>query len=377
MRKLTQEEVIARFRAVHGDKYEYLDPYINSATPIRIRCKKHDHIFEQTPVEHWRGHGCPICGREIVEASTRLTLEEFIRRSNIVHNNYYDYSLSEYINGRTKTTIICPIHGPFEQTPEGHLAGQGCPDCGRTRRLTTEEFKKRVIAKFGDIFDLSEVDYKNNRTPVTITCDKGHRFERTPDEFMNSDYGCPICGNIAKGEAQRLSLEEFISKARVIHGDKYDYSKVEYVDCRTPVCIICPIHGEFWQKPMSHFAGYRCHSCNESHGEREIAKWLDSHNIKYIREYKIVPLQVLFGRNRFFVDFYMPCLNMFIEFHGGQHYSFVPFIHKTEDKFAEQQDRDRRLREYCKKHGITLIEIPYTKIKDIDKILDKKIGRLF
>lgn len=372
-KKLTQEEVIARFIAVHGDKYEYLDDYEKQDKPIRIRCKKHDRVFMQTPVEHWRGHGCPLCGREITESAKRLTLVEFIERSNEVHGNKYDYTPSEYINGRTKTTIICPVHGPFEQTPEMHMAGQGCPDCGGTRRLTTDEFKKRVIEKFGDIFDLSEVDYKNNMTHVTITCSKGHRFERTPNDFMNSDYGCPICGNIAKNESKFLATQDFILKSRAVHGDRFDYSKSEYKDCRTEVCIICPIHGEFWQRPTIHYQGCGCPKCTESRGEYKISTYLDTHAINYIKEYRIIPNQVLFGRNTFYVDFYLPDHNIFIEFHGEQHYRRVRAWH-SDEQFEFQQDRDRRLREYCKRHKIRLIEIPYTEIENIDKILNKKVG---
>jgi hypothetical protein len=60
---------------------------------------------------------------------------------------------------------------------------------------------------------------------------------------------------------KRLTTEEFIEKARKVHGDKYDYSKAEYVNSVIKVCIICPIHGEFWQNPNSHMNGVGCKEC--------------------------------------------------------------------------------------------------------------------
>ena len=62
---------------------------------------------------------------------------------------------------------------------------------------------------------------------------------------------------------KKLTTEEFIKKARKIHGNKYDYSKVIYVNNRTKVCIICPIHGEFWQTPTNHLKGQGCYKCSK------------------------------------------------------------------------------------------------------------------
>lgn len=83
---------------------------------------------------------------------------------------------------------------------------------------------------------------------------------------------------------KKLTREEFIEKARAIHGDKYDYSKVEYVNNSTKVCIICPVHGEFWQTPSKHIFGKGCPYCNESHLERDIAKLLNENNLEFERQ---------------------------------------------------------------------------------------------
>lgn len=89
-----------------------------------------------------------------------------------------------------------------------------------------------------------------------------------------------------------------------------------------------------------------------------------------------MPTQVLFGRNLFKVDFYLPNCNTIVEYHGRQHFEIVTGWKMTDDSLTEQQDRDRRLREYCKQNKIRLIEIPYTKLKSINDILAKEKGRL-
>ena len=365
-------------RNTHGDAYEYLDPYINSQTPIRTRCKKHDYIFTQNPSSHLQRRGCPICGREIVEASTRLTLEEFIRRSNIVHNNKYDYTPSEYIDGKTKTTIICPIHGPFEQKPSNHLAGHGCPKCAPNYPYSREDFIELASKTHNYKYDYSEVEWVNMLTDVTIICSIHGRYIQKPYHHVRG-VGCPKCGIVTCHEKLMLSNEEFISRSIKTHGYRFDYSKSNYNNSQTKVCIICHEkdangieHGEFWQTPANHISGQGCPRCNESKGERTVALWLDSHNIRYERQFIVTSEQVLFGRNRFAIDFYLPNYNTFIEFHGKQHYERVEAWH-TEEQFQDQQDRDRRLREYCKQHKIRLIEIPYTKINNIDKILNLKL----
>ena len=127
----------------------------------------------------------------------KKTTEEFIKDAKKVHGNKYDYSKVDYVNANTKVCIMCPKHGKFEQRPYGHLAGNGCP----------------------------------------------------------------TCGNKTKGDSKRSTKEEFIKKARKVHGDKYDYSNVKYIGALKKVCIICPEHGEFWQKPNDHLGGHGCHKC--------------------------------------------------------------------------------------------------------------------
>lgn len=96
----------------------------------------------------------------------------------------------------------------------------------------------------------------NANTKVCIICPKHGEFWQTPSGHL-SGKGCPKCYK----ESRSSTTEEFINKAREIHGNKYDYSKVNYVNAYTKVCIICPKHGEFWQIPANHLNGHGCPNC--------------------------------------------------------------------------------------------------------------------
>jgi hypothetical protein len=127
----------------------------------------------------------------------KLTKHKFIVKAIEIHKNEYDYSQVDYVNNATKVKILCRHHGIFSQTPRDHLVGKGCMLCS---------------------------------------------FER-------------------KSLGQRMSLEDFISKAESIHKNKYDYSLVEFTNNRTKIKIVCPEHGVFEQKLSLHLLGSGCSEC--------------------------------------------------------------------------------------------------------------------
>lgn len=187
--------------------------------------------------------------------------QNFTNKSNKVHNNFYDYSKVEYVNSTTKVCIICPIHGEFWQTPQAHARGNKCPKCanikrGDTFRSSSDDFIKKAIEIHGDQYDYSKVEYKNSNEKVCIICKEHGEFWMTPMNHLLGQ-GCPKCSD------RGLNTEEIIEMFKKKHGDKYDYSKVEYVRMHDKVCIICPIHGEFWQTPSKHLLGQGCPKCGK------------------------------------------------------------------------------------------------------------------
>lgn len=85
----------------------------------------------------------------------------------------------------------------------------------------------------------------------------------------------------------RKTTEQFIAEAKAVHGDKYDYSKVEYVNNNTKVCIICPTHGEFWQIPKSHLNGNGCKKCHQCSKHKYGVAICDIPNVCHERFYLI------------------------------------------------------------------------------------------
>ena len=187
----------------------------------------------------------------------KITLEKFIEKASIKHNNKYDYSLSVYKNTDSKIKIICPIeaHGIFEQTPYRHLNSKGCQKCSGHHHVNTNEFIKKANEIHSLKYDYAMVNYKNCDAKVNITCMEHGAFFQTPYEHL-SGKGCPTCaGNV------RSNSVEFSKKASSIHNHKYDYSKVKYINAHSKIIIICPDHGKFTQKPNNHLSGKGCIKC--------------------------------------------------------------------------------------------------------------------
>ena len=277
----------------------------------------------------------------------KLTTEKFIVKAKNVHGDKYDYSKVEYINSTTPVCIVCKKHGEFWQKPSMHLSGNGCQKCkaektGNRCRRTIGEFIAEAKKIHSDRYDYSKVEYINNSTKVCIICKEHGEFWQTPHRHLAGD-GCPICR-----VNRKLTTEEFIVKAKNVHGDKYDYSKTKYINTRTKVEIICPKHGEFWQTPHNHICGDGCPVCRISHLENEMKTMLDENNIvyEYQKHFSWLGKQSL--------DFYIPSKSIAIECQGSQH--FIPYEFFGGDKsLAETIKRDLKKKTLCKANGIELL----------------------
>lgn len=295
----------------------------------------------------------------INEEIKRSTTEDFIRKAQLVHGDRYDYSRINYQTTHLPVEIVCKQHGTFKQSPASHLSGSNCPSCklesNRIKGLerfssTTEEFIKKSQKIHGDKFDYSKVEYKNAHTPVKIICKEHGVFEQTPTSHL-SGSGCRKC------YGRRDTTESFTKKAQLVHGDRFDYSKVNYKNTLTPVEIICKRHGSFLQKPDLHLRGKGCQICRESKGELNVAKSLKNLGIKYIRYFKFD--DCINSNNRILIfDFYLPDLNMCIEYDGEQHFRSIDRW-GGDETFKKIQQNDKIKDEYCKKKGIYMLRISY------------------
>ena len=339
-KKKSTSEFIEEAKLVHGDKYDYSKVvYKNNREKVVIICPEHGD-FLQSPEKHLYGQGCPMCG-----GTKRNTTDGFIEKARKVHGNKYDYSKVDYTTNKEKVCIICPEHGEFWQDPHNHLKGKGCPKCGND----IHKPKKREI--HGDRYDYSRVEYKDILKPVEILCPEHGMFKQSPALHLVGSM-CPKCSKSLSGIKRRLTADEFISRAREVHGDRYDYSKVDYITEKHKVCIICPEHGEFWQTPDKHLRGNGCPKCVYpfSKAESEIFEYVrgivgDENVVAHDRS-------LLNGRE---IDIFVPSKNVAIEYNGL-------YWH------AKDKNYHVRKTEECNAKGVSLIQIfedEYTTHKDI------------
>ena len=258
--KLTTKIFIERAKKIHNDKYDYsLVEYNNYEIKVKIICPNHG-TFEQAPASHLKGCGCSKCSQK-----EKHTIEYFLEMSEKIHGKKYDYSLVEYITAHAKIKIICPEHGIFEQSSSSHWKGDGCPTCSNKFGLSKEEFIKRSNEVHNYKYGYNLVKYKNVTTKVKIICPIHGIFEQVPDSHMNG-INCKKCGIESRREKRKLKLSEFIERSNKIHNNKFDYNLVEYKNNQIKIKIICPEHGIFEQVPSSHMNNIGCPECSKYYG---------------------------------------------------------------------------------------------------------------
>jgi len=300
---MTKQEFLDRAREKHGYKYQYpsLSDVVLSTDDIDIIYN--DVIYRQKVVKHITLGRCPE------KNTAKKTTEEFIKEAEKVWGEgKYDYSLTEY-EGALKSIKVIYDGVIFEQISSTHL--RSAPELNMNR----DWFIKRSQDKWGkDRYDYSLVEYKHCKSKVKIIYNKtGEIIEQTPHLHL---YRAPE--NIKL--AVRKTTEQFIKESNVVHDNKYLYEKTDYVRNQIKVIITCPIHGDFSQIPLSHLQGMGCPSCNESKGEKEIAKFLNKYNINYNRQHKFNDCKNIFQLP---FDFYIASVRTCIEFDGKQHFQPV------------------------------------------------------
>lgn len=288
----------------------------------------------------------------------KLTTEKFIEKARLIHGDKYDYSLVNYINSRTKVKIICNEHGVFEQNPRGHLVGQKCIKCfvknrdfSSIRKSTQENFIEKSKEVHGDRYDYSLVNYKNSQEEVEIICSKHGIFKQKPVYHINNKSNCPNCAMNIRHHKTRKS-DDFITKSKEVHGDKYDYSNVVYKNRRSNVEIICKKHGHFSQTPGSHINGYGCNKCGiNSIGENKLLNIFESKKIKYLHQHTFDNCKNI---RKLPFDFYLEEHNVCVEFHGKQHFEPIDYFGGILS-FKKQLKSDLIKEKYCKENKISLI----------------------
>jgi hypothetical protein len=293
------------------------------------------------------------------------------------------------------------------------------------KKMTNEEFIEKAKKVHGDKYDYSLIEYKNNEAKVKIICKKHGVFEQAPnshlrhncskciidkllstnEEFIKKakkihgdkyDYSLvdykgshkkikiicythgifeqvPYSHLIGKGcnkcfaKNKCDSSEEFIKKAKKVYGNKYDYSLVKYENVTRKMKIICKKHGIFEQSASYHLRGVECPICRESKGEKKISAFLINKNINFEREKRFSDCRNILPLP---FDFFLPELNTCIEFDGKQHFINNSAWYNT---LLDIKKRDEIKNIYCKENNIILHRISY---KDLN-IVDQKLNEIF
>lgn len=286
------------------------------------------------------------------------------------HGDKYDYSLVEYRNAKTKIKIICPEHGIFEQRLDHHLSGTGCPKCAGYNKSTFELIQKYKTIH-GDKYDYSLVEYHNAKTKIKIICLEHGIFELYSRHHITG-VNCPKCVRERISHSQRKTNEQFIFNSKKTHGEKYNYSLVNYVKANQSVKIICPQHGIFEQIPRYHVLGSGCPLCKESKGEKQIRLYLEFKKIKFTPQYRFDECKNI---RQLPFDFYLNDYNCCIEYQGEQHYLNKKMF-GGDNKLTYIENNDKIKKDYCFINNINFLIISYKEFKQIKRILDDYLSDL-
>ena len=264
---------VEQARKLHGTKYAYVkSTYRNAILPMSIRCPSHGN-FLQRPDSHLQGAGCKQCASVLIGMKNRISASAFLARARKKFGKAFDYSETHYEAMRRPVTIKCKKHGPFRILPVDFLGNiRGCSRCSGTGfRKTTDFFVSQLKEKFGSKYDLRKVRYVNQYTAVELKCGTHGRFMRSPETLMQA-RGCQRCAMEAS-EGKRLKhlrrvvaaqldarRESFLAAAKRKYGNRFDYSKAQFIRQKLPIAISCKRHGEFLQTPAGHLVG-GCRKC--------------------------------------------------------------------------------------------------------------------
>lgn len=275
---MTKDEFIEKSKKVHGDKYIYdeIPNEFRANDDVTIICPIHGE-FTQCARSHYRGAGCRECGIEKARTFRLLTTESFLKKYHDKFGNAYDTSLVDYKDFETNVIMICPKHGEFKKTPHALMMGEGCPKCGhergaKSKRLSREEVIRRANEIHNFKYSYEKYNGEKLSEEATIICPIHGEFKQTMRKHLMGS-GCRECGYEKLRDMQRKPLNITIKECEAVHNHKYKYIlDFEYVNNKSYLRAVCPIHGEFTQEINAHLHGQGCPECGKEETTRKLRK---------------------------------------------------------------------------------------------------------
>jgi len=441
-KKLTTEEFISISIEKHKNKYSYEKSIYNgSDSMVEIFCKSCKEYFFQMAASHLSGCGCKKCGNKRIGEKLMMKKEDFIIKSKLLHGDQFNYDNIVYIHPNKEIEIYCNVcKSYFKQKPKLHLDRKTCPSCSDINKMSTKKFIEKSIFLHGDRYDYNMVNYINFKTNVKIFCKTcGEYFEQLPHSHLEG-YGCKICGYVSGADKNRMTTNEFIKKAREVHGklfnydsvvyvrsadkvkiycntcheffmqtpnwhldghgcancygnrkktteefikqakekygDKYDYSKVVYEGTDKPVIIICPEHKEFLQTPYNHLTTTGCQLCYNKLNINE-TKLYKALSVEFCDE-NLIQQKTPKWLGLQSIDIFFKDYNIGVEYHGRQHFEPVSKFGGA-NGFIINRERDVRKYNLCLENDCKLFYFTYKhyEIKDYPYYVYSDLNKLY
>lgn len=321
----------------------------------------------------------------------KVTTEQFIIEARKAHGDIYDYSMSEYIMAKKHIKVVCQKHGQFLVTPDNHLRRlSGCPKCAyiiiggkvslRLIGKTHNNFKGSVCKRKEDFLSRAKRIHADKYDYSLVEYKSSKKIVKIickkhgVFETLPSRHLLGAECFKCSSEERRKTQSEFINNSVKVHGNKYNYDKVIYHTSKDLVIIVCPKHGEFKQKPNKHLSGQGCYKCRSSHVEREVRKYLTSISIVFEEQKTFLGCVSPISNYPLKFDFYIPSLITCVEFDGEQHFRPWKNGKISIDKVAKTQLMDHIKDDFCKANGIRILRIPYYNINKVSDILKKELS---
>lgn len=336
---------LLRAREIHGEKYDYSqvkeEDIKCNKSHVPLRCNFCGHSWNPSISSHINlKTGCPLCAGKL-----RYTLTRFLSKAREIHGEKYNYSFirEEDIRGKeSHVPLRCNLcRYSWNPTVGDHINGKyGCPCCAGQLHYTLALFLSRAKEIHGEKYDYSQItedDIKNARSHVPLKCNCcGYSWNPTIFGHINNGNGCPKCS-----KKLQYTLSQFLSKAKEIHGEKYDYSQITEDDIknnksRVPLKCNCCAHS--WSPKIADHINSEsgCPKCIFSKGELECERVLKTLSCKFITQFELESLK----KKRYDFMFEHENKKYILEYDGEQHFEFTPYFHKTKEDFQKRKDYD-------------------------------------
>lgn len=213
-RRCSQQDFINKATIVHGQLYDYKHVlYVNKCTNVDIMCNRCQKVFKQTPDSHVnQKSGCRPCNAKLQHIAMFDTKESFVAKAQKVHGRKYNYDKTLYVRSSQQVDIVCSQHGVFQQRPNDHVKGRGCPVCSSNISAVS-----LLWLEYMQVKDNTYIQHGHNGSEYRIS---GTRF-RADGYSATLHKVYEFLGDFYHGNPSRYPLQKYNSVAHKTMGQLY------------------------------------------------------------------------------------------------------------------------------------------------------------